>query len=461
MSTTQLDLEQLHQSQRAFFQSGRTLDWRWRRERLRQLRTVIGQRADDIVAALYADLHKSEFEAYSTEILMVVTELKHQLRMLRRMSRPQRVPRSLFTIFSRGRVLYEPYGQTLIVSPWNYPFHLSMLPLVDAVATGNVVVLKLSPDTPNTNAVVRSIVEAVFEPAYVAVVEGHREVNQALFALKWNHIFLTGSPDLGRVAMAAAARWLTPVTLELGGKSPCIVDSDADLKMAARRIVFGKLTNAGQTCVAPDYLMVHRSVKEPLIEEIKRSIKEMYEEADGTMAEHYPHIVSEKAFERLTSYLGDGDIRCGGTADAAQRLITPTVIDHVAPDSELLTREIFGPILPVVEFGDIGEVVAYLQEREKPLALYYFTASRRRARYLLQRTSSGGACVNDTLMHVASSNLPFGGVQNSGIGHYHGRYSYEAFSHRKAVLVSGRLDLAFKFPPFGAFWTRMLKRMSR
>lgn len=447
--------------QRAFFASGATLDWQYRRAHLKRLYHSIESHRADIDSALFADLHKSPFESFACETGMVLTELSHQIKLCRTMRRPQRVARSIFTINGRSRILYEPYGVTLIVSPWNYPFHLALLPLCGAIAAGNVVILKLSPDASATNAIVRTIVEECFAPNYVLVVEGHRETNTLLFDQRWNHIFLTGSPDLGRIAMASAARNLTPVTLELGGKSPCIVDSDADIEMSAKRIVYGKLINAGQTCIAPDYLLVHQSVKKPLMEAMQRYIAKFYG-PDTRLSSQYPRIVNDKAMERLVHAMQQGTVIFGGGYDLAERFIEPTCIDNLPPDAELLTREIFGPIFPVLTFESIDEVVQYVNSREKPLAFYYFTRSRKRARFLLSHTTSGGACVNDTLMHITNPHMPFGGVENSGLGGYHGKYSYSTFSHQRSVFSSSLcFDFWFKYPPFKDFWSQAIRKLMR
>ncbi len=446
--------------QRDFFASGGTRDWRKRMNQLKTLRDAIVERISDIDKAVYSDLHKSPFEVYATETGMVLTEIKHQLRCIRKYRKPQYVRPSLFTLAGRSRMVYEPYGVTLIVSPWNYPFHLCMLPMVGAVAAGNTVVMKLSPQTPHTNKVIRLIVESVFPPEWVIVVEGHRDVNTFLFDQRWNHIFLTGSPELGKVAMASAARYLTPVTLELGGKSPCIVDKDADIDMAAKRIVYGKLINAGQTCIAPDYLMVHQSVKQRLIASMKATICSFFGN-DLLHSEQYPRIISDKAMDRLIPLLNHGQCLMGGGYDRGERFIEPTVLEHVSPDSPLLTKEIFGPIFPLLTFSRLDEVIDYVNQREKPLAFYYFSQSRSNARYLLSRTTSGGACVNDTLMHITNPYMPFGGVENSGLGNYHGRFSYLTFTHQRSVYEGRRLDYWFKYPPFTEGWTRFIRRFMR
>lgn len=455
------ELDALLASQQEYYLSGATRDIAFRKKSLLKLRDQLKYYEAELLDALYQDLHKSEFEAFITEVGLVYVEIKHQLRLISRMSRPQRVSRSLFTINGRSRVIYEPYGLTLIVSPWNYPINLTLIPLVGAIAAGNVVVLKVSPDAPHVNRVLQKILSSSFSSNHVQMVQGHREVNTMLFERKWNHIFLTGSPDMGRVAMTAAAKYLTPITLELGGKSPCIVDQDANIEMAAKRIVFGKLVNSGQTCIAPDYLFVHKSVKVPLLQAMQRYVKQFF--GDNPMENsQYPHIVSPKAMSRLVPYLSQGSIVFGGHYDIERRIIEPTLIENLSPDSELFTREIFGPIMPVMEFDDIHEVIDYVNQREKPLAFYYFSQSRSRTRYLLSRTTSGGVCVNDTLMHIVNPYLPFGGVQNSGLGHYHGKYSYECFSHARSVFHSSTIvDFWFKYPPFSKKWTTILKQLMK
>ena len=446
--------------QLTLFLSGTTLPLQHRREALLRLRNSIVQHETDIITALQADLHKAAFEAYTTEIGMVLGEIGHLLHMGKRMVKPQRVARNLFTINARSRILYEPYGQTLIVSPWNYPFHLALLPVAGAIASGNVVVLKVSPSAPATNRVMRTIISEAFPNEEVLLVEGHRDVNTWLFARRWNHIFLTGSPELGKVAMASAAQHLTPVTLELGGKSPCIVDETADIDLAARRITYGKLVNAGQTCIAPDYLLVHPSVKQPLVEAMKHYATQFYGN-DLLTSEQYPHIITDEAMTRLVSYVEENRSRIifGGRYDRDTRAMELTLIDGMT--GALEHREIFGPIMPVCTFDHIDEVIELLQQREKPLALYYFSTDKQRIRHLLRRTTSGGACINETLMHVTNSHVPFGGVENSGLGGYHGKYSFEAFSHKRAVLHYGRTDFLFKYPPYTSRWMKLVKRIMK
>lgn len=446
------------ENQRAFFASGRTCGYAFRRAALERLKAEIKTHLAPLYEALWADLHKSAEEACLTEIGITLREIDDQIGHLHRRMHPRRVGTPLFLQPSRSRIVYEPFGCVLILAPWNYPIQLTLAPLAGAVAAGNCAVLKPSPYTPNVSAVIRQIVESAFPPDHVAVVEGHREVNEALLAERWDYIFFTGSQELGRTVMRAAAEHLTPVTLELGGKSPCIVDNSADADIAARRIVWGKFLNAGQTCIAPDYLLVHQNIKAPLLERIKCHIRAFYG-PDPKESPHYGRLVNDKAFERVASYLGNGIILAGGETDPEQRYIAPTLLDLGRPTDgvPVMQAEIFGPVLPVMEFVRLDEAVEFVNRHEKPLAFYYF-GSPATGRDILRRTSSGGACINDTVLHIANDRLPFGGVGQSGTGKYHGAESFRTFSNRKAVLLSARsLDIPLKYPPYRHFgWIKKL-----
>ncbi|WP_298064942.1 aldehyde dehydrogenase [uncultured Rikenella sp.] len=439
-------------SQRAFFASGRTRAYDFRRDALQKLKSSVRSHLRALYDALWQDLHKSEAEAYLTEAALVLREIDDQLSRLRSRMRPRRVGTPVFLWPSRSRILCEPFGNILILAPWNYPFQLAFAPLAGAIAAGNCVVLKPSPYTPHVSAVMRQIVESAFPADYIAVVEGHRDVNEALLAERWDYIFFTGSPELGRTVMRAAAEHLTPVTLELGGKSPCIADNSANVDIAARRIVWGKFLNAGQTCIAPDYLLVHENIKSPLIERIEYWIEEFYGAEPGK-SPHYGRMVNRKAFDRVCSYLSDGTILTGGDTDPAQRYIAPTLLDLGAPTDSVpvMQSEIFGPVLPLMSYTRLDEAVEFINRHEKPLALYYF-GSPETGRNVLQRTSSGGACINDTVLHVSNDRLPFGGVGNSGMGRYHGKESFLTFSNRRSVLCSAKnWDLPLKYPPYKHF----------
>ena len=452
-------IDDILQAQHAFFATGKTKNIKYRKLHLKKMYDEIKKHEKEISKALYSDLHKSEFESYITEIGLVKKEIKHQLCLMKQYSLPQRVAGSLFVFNAKSEIYYEPYGPTLIVSPWNYPFHLALMPLVGAIATGNCVVLKLSPDANATNMMIRKIIENVFNKEYVSVLEGHRDVNEYLFSMPFEHIFLTGSPQLGKVAMKAASNHLAKITLELGGKSPCIIDKDANIEIAAKRIAFGKVINSGQTCIAPDYIYVHKDVKSKFIELFKKNIETFYPQG-VEHSDEYPHIISDKAMQRLVNLLKCGKVIYGGTYNLNTRFFHPTLIENVPVDSDLMQNEIFGPIFPIYEFEKIEEVITFVTSRPKPLALYYFSNDNNKVKEILKKTSSGGVCINDVLMHIVNHNLPFGGIQNSGIGNYHGKFSYDTFSHQKAVLkTSTLLDLFVKYPPFGKERIKWIKKI--
>lgn len=441
-------------AQKEFFATHATRDIAFRKQALRRLEAALRKYEKPLAAALWNDLHKSYEEAYLTEIGLVYAEIKKHLQHVHRWARPQRVAPTMSVFPSRSKVLYEPLGTALIIAPWNYPVQLLLSPLVGAISAGCTAVLKPSPYVPHVAQVLEQMVAEAFDEQYVAVVQGDRTVNAALLEQRYDLLFFTGSPALGKIVMTAAAKNLTPVVLELGGKSPCIVDADADLALAARRIAWGKALNAGQTCIAPDYLLLHESVKAPFIEALKRAFVDLLGD-NPRESQHYAHIVNDKAFARLRSYLSDGEIVFGGTTDAAERYFAPTILDHVSPDSSVMCEEIFGPIFPIQTFGTLDEAVLFVNAREKPLALYYFGKNGER---VLRHTSSGGACINDTIMHIANDNLPFGGVGQSGMSAYHGVESFRVFSHRRAVVSSPTwIDVPFRYMPYSLF--RFVKRL--
>ncbi len=449
-------IKALVESQRAYFRSGATLAERFRRERLRALKSAILEHERELADALWADLHKSYEEAYLTELSIVLGEIDNHLRQLGRWMTPERVATPLKMFPSRSRVVSEPLGSTLIIAPWNYPVQLLLNPLVGAISAGCTAILKPSPYTPTVAAVLEKLVRATFDEEYIAVVQGNREVNKALLAERYDLIFFTGSPSLGREVMAAAAQNLTPVVLELGGKSPCIVDAGADVAVAARRVAWGKCLNAGQTCIAPDYLLLHESIKGRFVEALQREFKTLLGD-DPRRAKHYVRIVNERAFDRLEGYLADGEIVFGGERDRAERYFAPTILDGVSPDAPVMQEEIFGPIFPIVTFAATDEAIEFVRDREKPLALYYFGPAET-AREVVRRTSAGGTCINDVIMHIANENMPFGGVGNSGLSSYHGRESFNAFSHRRSVVTTPTwLDLPFRYMPYK--WFKAVKRI--
>ena len=443
-------------AQRRFFRSHKTLSVEYRLSSLRALRSAIIAHEQELADALNHDLHKSYEEAYLTEISIVLGEIDNFLKHLKGWAAPSKKSSPLKLFPSRSVVLTEPLGVALIIAPWNYPMQLLLNPLVGAIAAGCTAVLKPSPYTPTVAKVLEKIVRSAFDEEYVAVVQGDRSVNTALLNERYDIIFFTGSPTLGRVVMRAAAEHLTPVVLELGGKSPVVVDRSANVELAAKRVAWGKVLNSGQTCIAPDYVLIHRDVKEQFISAFARAVEQLYGD-DLRVSPHYVRMVSARAFERVAGYLKDGRLRYGGRVDAEERFIEPTLLDEVSVYSAVMREEIFGPILPMIEIDGVEEAIEFINDREKPLALYAF-AEERVAHRIFELTSSGGGCINDTIMHVASENIPFGGVGNSGMGRYHGRDSLYAFSHRRAVVVTPTwVDLPIRYMPYKLF--RFVKRI--
>ena len=457
MITTPIeDIKDIVAAQRAFFRGHATRSVEFRLEMLKRLRASIVKYERELAEALYNDLHKSYEEAYLTEISIVLAEIDNFLKHLKGWAAPSKKSTPLKMFPSHSEILTEPLGVSLIIAPWNYPVQLLLNPLVGAIGAGCTAVLKPSPYVPNVAEVLGRLIAETFDHEYVAVVQGHREVNSALLRERYDIIFFTGSPDLGRVVMCAAAENLTPVVLELGGKSPVVVDKSADIKLAAKRIAWGKTLNAGQTCIAPDYLLIHKDVKAEFVVAFRHAIAELHGE-DVHKSEHYVRMVSDRAFERVVSYLDCGDVVAGGLTSAEDRYIEPTLLDNVSADSAVMREEIFGPVLPMMEIGDVEEAINFILDREKPLAMYVF-AEEGVARRVFDHTSSGGGCINDTIMHIANEHLPFGGVGNSGMGRYHGRDSLYAFSHRRSVVTTPTwIDLPFRYMPYKLF--RLVKKM--
>ena len=433
--------------QRAFFQSGATRPREFRRAQLAALLEVIQAGETTLSEALYADLRKSPYEAYATEIGLVLSEIRHALRHLTAWMRPQRRRPPLLAWPARGSIRPEPFGVALILSPWNYPVQLLLSPLVGALAAGNCAVLKPSEFAPYTAAAVARLLAATFPAEFVTVIPGERDTAEALLREKFDCIFFTGSTAVGRAVMTAAARHLTPVTLELGGKCPCLVGADAPLEVTARRIAWGKFMNAGQTCVAPDYVLVAEPLRAPLLAALQRAVVEFYG-ADPQTSPAYGRIINRQHLDRLTAYLGAGRIVHGGQHDRDDLYLAPTLVTDVPPDAPLAREEIFGPILPVLGFDRLDDALAALRDRSTPLALYLFTRDRATRDRVLAQTRSGGVCLNDTVMHMIGKRLPFGGLGDSGLGAYHGRASFDAFSHRRSILErSLALDPQLRYPP--------------
>lgn len=443
------DIKEILEKQRTYFISGQTLDLAFRLNALKTLKGSIREHEKEILTALKSDLNKSAFEAYATEIGMVLEEINYSIRNLPRWVKIKRVRTPIMHFMSSCYRISEPYGIALIMSPWNYPFQLTIAPLIGSIAGGNCSVVKPSAYSPATSAVIARILGECFEQKYITVIEGGREANQALLVEKFDYIFFTGSVSVGKTVMASASRYLTPVTLELGGKSPCVVDREVNIDLAARRIVWGKFLNAGQTCVAPDYLLVHKGVKRELITCMRKYILEFYG-GNSCGNEEFPKIINDKHFRRIKGYLNNGEIVLGGEFDEESLRIAPTVLDNITWEDPIMQEEIFGPVLPILEFSDISEVILAVNKRPKPLALYLFTTSKEVETRIVRSISFGGGCINDTIVHLATSYMPFGGVGESGMGSYHGKWSFDTFTHTKSILKKSNLiDIKLRYPPYG------------
>ena len=442
----------IREAQKTFFASGATLDIKFRKEMLLNLLSAIEKWEDRLAEALWTDLHKSYEEAYLTEISIVKTEIKTHLRKVSGWARRKKVHSPLKLFPSRSYIVKQPLGNSLIISPWNYPVQLLLNPLVGAISAGCTAVLKPSPYVPNVSKTIEEMISEAFDERYISVVQGNRTVNATLLEQRWDLIFFTGSPSLGKKVMEAASRHLTPVILELGGKSPCIIDKSADIIIAAKRIAWGKTLNSGQTCIAPDYILIHKEIRKEFVKAFAEEIKNLHGE-DIQADRHYVRMVNDKAFERVTGYFKDGNIIYGGRTDAATRFIEPTLIENVPLDSPLMTEEIFGPVFPIVTFEDNFKerVIEFVTSREKPLAFYYF-GKESDGWEIIRRTSSGGGCINDVIMHIANENVPFGGVGNAGMGRYHDKDSFDAFSHTRSIIATGTwIDLPFRYMPYKMF----------
>jgi aldehyde dehydrogenase (NAD+) len=444
----QAKIQELIRRQREFFAAGKTKDISFRLEQLKKLRTVITENEGAIFDALKQDLNKPAWEAYGGDTAIVVNEIDYAVKHLRSWAKPKRVQTPLAYFPGSSYIHPTPYGVALIIGPWNFPVQLTLAPLVGALAAGNCAVTKPSEASPHTSRLLARLVDENFDNAFLAFVEGGAETARALLAEKFDCIFFTGSVGVGKLVMEAAAKHLTPVTLELGGKNPCIVDADVHLEYAARRITWGKFFNAGQSCVAPDYLLVDKRIKQELLERIKHVVQEFYG-AEPSQSPDYARIVNDRHFDRIANLLKYGNIILGGKTDRAARYIAPTILDNVVPDSPVMQEEIFGPVLPVIEYEDLTRAIAIVNERPKPLALYIFSRNRKVQERVLRETSSGGGCINDTTIHETSRFLPFGGVGMSGMGKYHGKASFDAFSHARSIIKQGFLfDIKLRYPPY-------------
>lgn len=450
-------IEAVVQGQRDHFATGATRPLAARLDALRRLRAAIRRFEPQIEQALHSDLNKTPFEAYLTETGIVLEEIAHHLRHLPGWLRPRRVRTPIALFPATSRTVPEPHGVSLVMSPWNYPLQLCLDPVVGAISGGNCVLIKPSAYAPATSALIADLIAAEFDPGHVAVVQGGRQENQALLEQRFDHIFFTGSVEVGKLVMAAAARHLTPVTLELGGKSPVVVTADADLPLAARRIAFGKVLNAGQTCVAPDYLLIDSGVKDAFLAEFRRALESFFPDGDHA---NLPVIVSQKHFDRVSGLLDSGSAVIGGGTDPSRRFIEPTVLVDVTEDSPVMQEEIFGPILPVLEYSKLEEAIEFVRSRPRPLALYLFTSSPEVEAQVFDSCSFGGGCVNDTVIHLANPRLPFGGVGHSGLGSYHGRASFDTFSHHRSIVKTATwLDLPMRYHPHSEASRKLIRRL--
>ncbi len=444
---------------RRSFDTGRTRSLHWRLEQLRALRALCVEREDEICDALAADLRKPRFEAFGTEVGFSIGAIDHTEKRLAEWMAPTKVKAPLITQPAHTHIHHEPLGVVLIIAPWNYPFNLAVTPLVAALAAGNCAVVKPSEVSPETSAALARLLPQYLDDSCVRVLEGGVPETTAILEQRFDHILYTGNGTVGRVVMSAAAKHLTPVTLELGGKSPTLIDHDANLDVAARRIAWGKWLNCGQTCIAPDYVLVHRDVHDTFLKKLAQTLRSFYGH-DPQTSDDYGRIINARHHQRLTALLDSGEVVVGGETDAGDRYIAPTVLKDVSPDSPVMQEEIFGPILPVLPVADMHEAVRFVNARPKPLALYVFTEDRNTADDVIARTSSGGAVVNHVALHYAAHDLPFGGVGESGLGSYHGKTGFDTFSHHKSVVAKpSRIDPALLYPPYSALQKAVLRRV--
>ncbi len=443
-------IEQKFYDSKAFFNTQQTKDISFRKEQLKKLSKAIKSYESDILEALYTDLGKNKVEAYATEIGITLKSIKNARKELKNWTKTKNVDTPLYLFPTKSYIKKEPYGTVLIIAPFNYPFQLVFEPLIGAIAAGNTAIIKPSELTPNVARVIKRLINETFDANYIEVIEGGIEETQTLIHLPFDYVFFTGSENVGKIVYQAASENLVPVTLEMGGKSPVIVDETANIKVASERICFGKFTNAGQTCVAPDYILVHKSVKDDLITALSKTLREFYGQ-NIQQSPDYGRIVNLKHYHRLTSLLNSEQMNIvfGGHSDEDERYIEPTLLDHVTSDSAIMQEEIFGPILPILTYQSLDEAIAFIHQRPKPLSLYLFSEDENATQRVINELSFGGGAINDTLMHLANPKLPFGGVGASGMGRYHGKYSFDTFTHEKSyIFKSTRLESGVHLPPY-------------
>lgn len=453
-----MDINKLVMLQRQYYNTGKTRDISFRLEKLKRLKSVVLENEEKILLALKKDLNKSNFEGFMTEVGMFYSELDFAIKNIRKWGKTKRVKSSMVNFPSVSKIIPQPYGVTLIMSPWNYPFQLALIPLVWSVAAGNCVILKTSEYSVSTSGIVKEIIEKIFSKEYVAVVQGGQEESEKLLLERFDYIFFTGSTNVGKIVMKSASEYLIPTTLELGGKSPCIILKDADIDITAKRLTWGKLINAGQTCVAPDYVLVHEDKKDELIEKIKYYIIKYFGD-NPCNNEQFPKIINERHFNRIVSLIDIDKVVYGGDYNNEKLKIEPTIVNDVTWDDNIMKEEIFGPIFPILTYKDLDEVVQEIIQRPNPLALYIFTKNKKLENKILEMIPAGGCCINDTITHIATNYLPFGGVGESGMGSYHGKAGFDTFTHYKSVLKKLKLDIPIRYAPYNDKLIKILKKI--
>lgn len=441
-------MEQVVKKQQQFFYSGKTQDTSYRKKQLQKLRSILTENEDEIYTALDKDFQKPLFESFATELLVLYQEINHLLANIDRWAKTKKVKSSFLNFPSKSYIKPQPYGVVLVIAPWNYPVQLALNPAVGAIAAGNTVILKPSENAPHTSELLAKLINHNFNSGFFHAVEGDAETTQSLLSKPLDYIFFTGSTHVGKIIMKSAAEQLTPLTLELGGKSPAIVDQSADLALAAKRIAWGKFINAGQTCVSPDYVYVHTSMHTQLCRLIQKEIRSFYGD-DPSQSDDYARIINKQHFSRLTNLINPEKVFYGGNTDAESRYIEPTIMTQVSWDDPVMQEEIFGPILPILSFDDLDETISTLQNKSKPLALYLFSTDKNNQKKVMQNLQFGGGCINDTVAHLGNTELPFGGIGNSGFGGYHGKTSFDTFTHPKSIMKkSNWLDIPLRYPPY-------------
>lgn len=450
-----MDIVDIVKKQREYYFLGYTKDIKERKSNLIAIKNLILKHQKEIFEAFKLDFNKCEFDVISTELMMIIDECDYMIKNINKLSKRKRIKTSLVSFPSKGYIYQEPYGVVLIMAPWNYPLLLSLTPLFGAIAAGNTVILKPASYTSNVSNVIYEIFKEFNKPELISVVLGDRNVNQTLLDQRFDYIFFTGGINVGKIVLEKASKYLTPVTLELGGKSPCIVDKSADISLAAKRITWGKYLNAGQTCVAPDYICVHKDIKQNFINKCLEYIDKYYYK-DNKINDNFPYLINDKHYQKILSLIDKENIITNGKYDS--RLFEPMILDNIYFSSKIMQEEIFGPIMPIIEYENIDEIISKISLKEKPLALYLFTKDNSLVKKIINKISFGGGCINDTIMHLTNRNLPFGGVGFSGMGSYHGKKSFETFSHSKSILIKGKYEIDMKYPPYDEKKLKLIKK---